>query len=73
MMKSTIVALMLMTLLTGCASTITSCPAPTPIPRDVQERAADELDALPDDSALAQVVVAGLNDRDKLRACRAIN
>tara|TARA_R110002051_G_scaffold67814_3_gene122459 strand:- start:11177 stop:11362 length:186 start_codon:yes stop_codon:yes gene_type:complete len=59
-------------LLTGCGTTLTDCPEPTPIPADVQGRAAVELEALPNGSALAQVVVASLNDRDKLRACRSI-
>lgn len=59
-------------LLSGCARVITSCPAPTAIDADVQAAAAAELDALPEDSALAAVVVAGLDDRDKLRACRAV-
>ncbi|WP_417585164.1 hypothetical protein [Pelagibacterium sp.] len=51
---------------------ITDCPEPTPIPAEIQGRAAAELEALPHGSALAQVVVVSLNDRDKLRACRAI-
>ncbi len=59
-------------LLSGCAGVITDCPEPTPIPAEIQGRAAAELEALPHGSALAQVVVVSLNDRDKLRACRAI-
>lgn len=60
-------------LLSACAtSPISTCPAPTPISKDIQERAATELEQLPEDSALAAVVEAGLNDRDKLRACRSI-
>lgn len=69
----TLVTLIGMTLLSGCAtSPISTCPEPTKIPRDIQERAATELSQLPEDSALVVVLEAGLNDRDKLRACRSI-
>ena len=58
--------------LTGCATVSSRCPDPTFIPADVQTRAADELDALPADSALAAVVEAAFLDREKLRFCRAV-
>lgn len=65
-------ALLAMMFLTGCARVITDCPAPTPIPAEVQRQAANEVDALPPESALVVVLAAALDDRDKLRACRAI-
>ena len=68
-----IVSLLALTLLSACAtSPISTCPEPTKVEPKVQERAAVELSELPEDSALAVVVEAGLNDRDKLRACRSI-
>lgn len=71
--KSTIGALLAVTLLSGCSQTITSCPAPTPIPEATQRAAAAQLALEPDDSPVLAVVVAGLVDRDKLRACRSIS
>lgn len=69
----TVVSLIGMTLLSGCAtSPISTCPEPTRISAEIQEQAAQELIQLPEDSALVVVLEAGLNDRDKLRACRSI-
>ena len=62
-------ALLAMMSVSACASTITDCPEPTPIDPAVQQAAADELDPT---SNLAVVLAAALDDRDKLRACRAI-
>lgn len=62
-------ALLVAMCVTGCSRVITDCPAPTPIDPAVQAAAASELDP---DSALAVVLAAALDDRDKLRACRAI-
>lgn len=64
--------LVVMTLLTGCVTMVTSCPEPTPIDSAIQRRAAEEVAALPEDSAIIVVMAAALDDRDKLRACRAI-
>lgn len=58
--------------LSGCATTLTSCPPPTPIDAKTQTQAAEELASLPANSAIAKVLIAALNDRDKLRACRMI-
>lgn len=63
---------LLLMLLSGCVTVVSECPEPTKIDPKIQARAADELDALPADSALGVVIAAALDDRDKLRACRAI-
>lgn len=56
----------------GCVTGVTSCPEPTPIPKELQIQAANELDTLPSGSAIENVLVAALIDREKLRACRNI-
>jgi hypothetical protein len=62
-----------MIFLSGCATNrISTCPEPTKIDPKVQAQAAEEIAALPENSAIEKLLVAGLNDRDKLRACRAI-
>ena len=66
------VGLLLTMLLTGCQTVSFSCPDPTPIPEEVQQRAAIEVRALPADSAVVEVLRATALDREKLRACRAI-
>lgn len=63
-------ALLAATFVTGCTRVITDCPAPTPIDPAIQRAAAAELDP---ESALAVVLAAALDDRDKLRACRRIS
>lgn len=63
-------ALLAMMSVTGCTRVITDCPSPTPIDPAIQRSAAAELDP---ESALAVVLAAALNDRDKLRACRRIS
>lgn len=67
------VILIVMMSLGGCATVPTSCPAPTQIAPEVQRQAAEEVADLPENSAIAVVLAAGLDDRDKLRACRSIN
>lgn len=58
--------------LTACGKVASKCPEPTKIAPEVQVQAAKEIEALPEDSALVVVLAAALDDRDKLRACRAI-
>lgn len=54
----------------GCAiKTISVCPPVIPYTDEFQERAADELEALPDDSAVGVMVEDYLVTRDMLRAC----
>lgn len=72
-LKSTVVVLIVMMSLGGCATALTSCPAPTQIAPDIQRKAAEEVADLPENSAIPVVLSAALDDRDKLRACRAIN
>jgi hypothetical protein len=72
MTKSTAAIPLVLMLLTGCVGVLSDCPAPRTIPADVQARAAQELALLPPGSAIGKVLAAGLDDRDKLRACRKI-
>ena len=60
------------TFLSGCVTTVTSCPELTRIDPATQQRAAEEVATLPENSAIITVMAAALDDRDKLRACRAI-
>lgn len=68
-----IVVLIGTTLLSGCVSTVSSCPTPTKIDPAIQRQAAEEVASLPPNSAIPIVLGAALDDRDKLRACRTIN
>lgn len=72
MRKSTAGVLISLTLLNGCARVITDCPKPVAIAAEIQAEAANELAALPADSAIGKVMSAAQDDRDKLRACRKI-
>ncbi len=56
-------------LLNGCVTVATSCPEPTQIDPETQRKASEEVASLPETSALSEVLAAGLDDRDKLRAC----
>ena len=62
----------LLMFLSACASAPSDCPVPSRISSEIQERAAQELEALPPGSAISTVLAASLDDRDKLRACRKI-
>ena len=61
------------TLLSGCVSVATSCPEPSQIDPSTQAQAAEEVANLPENSAIHTLLSAGLDDRDKVRACRKIN
>ena len=60
-------------LLSGCVTAITDCPEPSKIDATTQAQAAEEASKLPSNSAIVTVLGKALDDRDKLRACRAIN
>jgi hypothetical protein len=71
-MRSSGAALTVIALLTTCGTVNSRCPAPTPIDAETQERAADEIVQLPDDSAIVTVLEAAALDREKLRFCRRL-
>ena len=62
--------------LTGCATVASDAPVATVCPpvveysREFQARAADELDLLPEDSAIAEMLANYSVIRDQARACR---
>ena len=64
-----------MSWLTGCATGIseprtnTICPPVVAYTREFQARAAEELDLLPDRSAIAEIVADYTVMRDQARAC----
>lgn len=60
-------------LLSGCAtgnSDASVCPRPITYDDAFLDRAADELDALPEGSAIAQMIEDYGVERERLRACR---
>lgn len=65
-----------MSLLTACATATseprmaTVCPPVVEYSREFQARAADELDLLPEDSAIAEMLANYSVMRDQARACR---
>ena len=60
-------------LLTGCVMVVSKCPEPTVITVETQLKIKDELLNIPEDAAINELVIAYLNDRDKLRACNRIS
>lgn len=64
-----------MSLLTACATVgsetriVTPCPPVVEYTRGFQARAADELDLLPDGSAIAEMLSNYAVMRDQVRAC----
>jgi uncharacterized protein YceK len=72
MTKSISAALIAMVCLSGCATVSSRCPVPTPISPATQARAAIELEALPGDSAIVEVLEAAALDRDKIRFCNSV-
>ncbi|MGH6883191.1 hypothetical protein [Hypericibacter sp.] len=67
-----VLALAAVLLLAACRTpVVTACP-PVPIyDPEFQGRLADEIHALPPDSALGQAIIDYKRLRDQLRACRA--
>lgn len=60
-------------LLSGCATSVSDasvCPRPITYSDSFLNRAADELDALPEGSAIAQMIEDYGRERSMLRACR---
>jgi outer membrane biogenesis lipoprotein LolB len=57
-------------MLSACMATVNSCPPPKVYSQEFQNRLADELQALPDGSALAQAMTDYGSERAQLRACR---
>jgi hypothetical protein len=57
----------------GCASTraVNTCPQPKEYSQELQNQAADELDALPPGAALGQMMTDYGEERAALRACRS--
>lgn len=60
------------TLLTGCGMANSSCPPLTEIDAETQRQAAQQLEAVGTDSALAKVITAASAERDKIRACHRV-
>ena len=62
--------------MTGCATVdsepriVTVCPPVVEYTRELQARAADELDLLPEGSAIAEMLADYAVLRDQARACR---
>ena len=56
--------------MTGCAAAISSCPPVRDYPPAFQARAAAELAALSEDSALAEMLADYGQLRDRVRLCR---
>lgn len=56
---------------TGCTAPppITACPPVVEYSREQQARAADELEALPSDAALREMMADYKRTRDQLRVC----
>ena len=73
MPRTALPALIMMSLLTGCgagAFSVSACPAPVEYRREFQVKAADELDALPPDSALRGMMADYAQERARLRLCQ---
>ena len=60
-----------MIVVASCAAPppITACPTPVPYTAEMQARAADELDALPADAALREMIADYIREREQLRVC----
>ena len=73
MPRTALPALIMMSLLTGCgtdAFSVSACPAPVEYRREFQVKTADELDALPPDSALRGMMADYAQERARLRLCQ---
>jgi hypothetical protein len=65
-------ALAVLLLLAACAApVVTACPPVPSYSTEFQARLADEIHALPPDSALGVAIIDYKRLRDQLRACRA--
>lgn len=64
-------ALGLLLAMVSCATPqpVTVCPTPVPYSAEMQARAADELDALPADAALREMIADYAREREQLRKC----